>query len=252
MTLNDYLTNPMGKGNAVIPYKFIITQDLEIRYEKLIQKKGIVATPYIVDGEYAIHFIVPSESERNNTYDVVLLFDESESNIIDEALFRNYNLLFFSNCPSFNYTYAYVYNKEGLIIPYLKDKYDGITLKQAPVMRNPQEIKSFEKSTYFACLYLKKNPLFQNKLYLSRNAKKITTKQFNKLIRPFVLIEKEIQKENSIIKEEKREKVDKVNHEAKYGTRRSTMRAVDNLSKKRVTSKAKITGKKKISGKKKR
>ena len=251
MTLNEYLTNPMGKGNAVIPYKFIITQDLEIRYDKLTSKKKITATPYEIDGAYVIHFIIPSESERNNTYDVVVLFDETGSNIVDEALFRNYNLLFFSNCPSFNYTYAYVYNKEGLIIPYLKDKYDAITLKQAPVVRNPQEMKSFEKSTYFACLYLKRNPILQSKLYLKKNAKKISKKQFHKLIRPFALIEKEIQKENSIIREDKREKVEKVKHEVKHGTRNSTIRAVNNLSKK-TTPRKKITGKQKITGKKKR
>ena len=109
-TLAGFLDNPMGKGSSVIMNRNQIKEFLNNRYDSLINKFGnFKCTPYVVSGSYFFHLIIPSESERRNTYDVVVEFvdlvqDETDTLHETDKSLKNYKIRLFSNCPSFTFT----------------------------------------------------------------------------------------------------------------------------------------------------
>lgn len=205
-TLSEYLDNPMGKGSTAIGNRQLIKDNLNNRYAQLLQRhKSFKFTVYRDDDEYYFHFLIPSETKRENTYDVVIHFTMDDENLKYNNYLYSYCLNFFSNCPSFTYTYAYVYYDYELLIPFLKDKYNSIVLKDNPVTRNPGEIISFEKSLYFACKYLQEHRHLLNKMNINPIAKKLNRKQLSDEIRNTDTIDIEIKKEESRLTKEKEE-----------------------------------------------
>ena len=141
--------------------------------------KKIESDVYKEGDNYIFHVKLPSESERDNTYDVVVEFSPIDKTSLSDESIINYNVKFFSNCPSFIFTYAYAYNDKGLFIDFLSKKLDELVLKNAPVVKNPMNIVNFEKSIYFACKYLveEKN--------LNKNYLKSFVQRFKKKDYPF-------------------------------------------------------------------
>lgn len=203
-TLDEYLDNPMGKGSTAIFNRNLIKSDLDNRYNKLIEKYESFRYYHYNDCKNIyIHIKVPSESKRENTYDVVLKFCLTDPSLKHDISILNYPLEFFSNCPSFTYTYAYVYGKNKLLISFLKDKYTNTVNKKQPVVKNPGEIINYDKSIYFACKFVKENKLLTNKLSFSPFTRRLVIEIFKKSIRSSDDIEKEINEENKKLKKAK-------------------------------------------------
>lgn len=196
-TLKEFLDNPMGKGSTAISNRKLITEDLKRRYYELIKKKKITIFPYKDGDEYYFHFKIPSESERENNYDVVLRFTMLEDNFKYDNFLNRYYLQFFSNSPSFTYTFAYVFNDYQLLIPLLSNKYKDIVLSNNPLVKNPGEIINYEKSIFFACFYLTENSKYLNKMLLNPSCKPFIGSHFIKTIRNTDTIDLEIKKENN-------------------------------------------------------
>jgi len=162
ITLNDFLTNPAGKGSGQVSARYVIISNLKERFNevkikkifnfkifhKLIDKKNNIY-------EFYAYFKIPSEHFEKLSYDVFLKFSpDSNPNLLS-----SYKLQFISNIPSFIFTYAYICNREGLIINELKNKLPAECLTKAPEVRNPTMSFGFEKSLYFAALFIKENKL---------------------------------------------------------------------------------------------
>ena len=86
----------------------------------------------------------------------------------------------FSNSPNFTFTYAYVFNKEGFVIDWMKSRMSQRSLNEEPVKRNPDQGFGFEKSIYFSILFFQeyciKHPkLFMNEMAQSKLASNILT-----------------------------------------------------------------------------
>lgn len=237
--LKDYIDNPMGKGSTAITNKQLIRTDLNTRYEKLMKDKKITFTAYKDKDEYYFHFIIPSESKRMNTYDVVLYFTMDEEDFKFDNFLNRYYLKFFSNCPSFTFTYAYVYNNYDMMIKFLRGKFSSIVLDDNPVVRNPGEVINYEKSIYFACYYLMNHRTLMNKMYLNSVAKPFAQNTFVKTIRETDKIQLEIKKENNRLSEEKK---NENKSEEKNKIKDAVKKAVVG-----VTDKLKVSGKKKTS-----
>ena len=219
-TLQEYLDNPMGKGSTAIMNRQLIKNDLNNRYEKLIKdNKKFKYTIYYDKDDFYFHFIIPSESERENTYDVVLQFTMGDDNFKSDVNLHRYYLKFFSNCPSFTYTFAYVYNDYSLLIDFLKDKYDDRVMKDNPITRNPGEIISFEKSIYFACKYLDDHKSLLNKVSMSTTAKRLNKSEFFKNIRTHSAIMLEIKKEEKRINDKKKQEQQEKEKQYRSSTR---------------------------------
>lgn len=229
-TLEEYLDNPMGKGSTAIANRKLIKSDLDARFDKLLAKHKSFKHFHYHDSEnFYIHVKIPSESERNNEYDVVIQFTPTEDEVKNDLTLNRYTIKVFSNCPSFTYTYAYVYADCGLMIEFLKDKYEDVVLDDNPIFKNPGEVINFEKSVYFACKFIKANKHFLNKLSLAAISKQLVIERFKKTIKSADAIRLEIKKENNRLAAEK----DKA-------TQRDTRKRPDNTGK--VSGKPKNTG----------
>lgn len=154
MNIQNYLTNPMGKGSSVL----MLSQTrnyLDNQYREIYSR--IKMTWYnLSDRYYIAHVKIPSVSVDNLWYDVLLEFDAEtipeNINVVNRA-----NTRVFSNCPSFVYTYAYVFNKNMDLIEWCKLKYPKEILSKEPEKRNPNRLVSYEKSLYFAIKYVLSN-----------------------------------------------------------------------------------------------
>lgn len=250
--IKEFVENPMGKGSNAILNRQLLRDDLNRRYQKLVKDKKIDLVIYRDKDEYYFHFKIPSESQRNNTYDVVLHFtiDEDKDFKFDNYLNRYY-LKFFSNCPSFVYTYAYAFNLYGLFIEGLSNRYEDIVLNQDPITRNPAEVISYEKSIYFACYHILQNQKYLNKMILNTISKSFDKNELSRNIRTTEQIQMEIKKEDNLLKAEKEKERKRLGQLKRNIGSSELMKATNNKSKvsasrepkggKRIVPKPKIT-----------
>lgn len=170
MTFEDYIVNPLGKNNAVFSnrdmYKNLYTEKWD---RILLREAGKINYKVFRDSSNDIYYIyinIPSEIVPKFYYDVVVqLYPIGEENVLHTNL-KNYGVRFYSNDPSFVFTYLRVFLKHDMFIESLKNKSPRLALKKDPVEKNPQEIIGYVKSLYFAYLFMKSKNLF-NKTYLN-------------------------------------------------------------------------------------
>ncbi|MMZ42275.1 hypothetical protein D1872_37950 [compost metagenome] len=213
-TLREFMDNPMGKGSNAIPSRQLVRDDLTRRLGTVLRHKDKKITVDIYkDGDhYFYHLTIPSESEdRRNTYDVVLEFfaDELPPGVKKEKNMNHYQVRFFSNSPSFTYTYAYAFDLYGFFIKELSNKYRVQVLDNPPVTRNPAEVINYEKSIFFAVSYLLQHPRFLDKTYIETSAKRLTKEIFQRKIRTTDLIEMQIKQEEQRLKREREKDISK-------------------------------------------
>lgn len=251
----DFLNNPSGKGSSIIMNREQIRSFLDAKYKALIAKHGdFKVHTYHHKDSYFYHIIIPSETERKNTYDVVIQFvngDGKTEDFSNDLFLNNYYIKLFSNCPSFTYTYAYVYNENGCMVDQLQTKFSDDVLTNAPTTRNPGEIASYEKSTYYACKFLKEHKIMLGKHYVLTHGKKGIT-ELIKSVRNTDEIEMEIARENSrldAIKAKKKKNKPQAKIERERDIRRTTNRGHQKITAKKnatnvIKPKAKISAKK--------
>lgn len=158
MTFQQFLQNPTGPYSSFFGKRENIKTDLETRFGKLLgsaKNKAFDCKLYKEKNNYYFHIKVPSEQFSSIIYDVVIELVPKSTAVLTEGTLLNYHLMFFSNSPSFVYTYAYISKKDKLLIPFLEGKLNEAALTKAPSVKNPIEIYGFEKSIYFALLYIK-------------------------------------------------------------------------------------------------
>lgn len=157
MKLKEFLDNPAGKGDSSLN-RAVLKETLDAKYNRLIREKEdkIKVTVYrvLMSNNYYIHLVIPTETKRDNTYDVVLFFEQEEKTALTTSLLSTHNVKFFANSPSFAYTFGKVYYDEGLLIDSLKHKFPDEILNQAPEVRNRYGIVNYDKYIYFGCKYI--------------------------------------------------------------------------------------------------
>jgi hypothetical protein len=169
LTLHSLLTNPTGKHTAYMASRARIIEDLEVRYAKMINKHKKFDFKVYKDGRsYVFVFSIPSETHDDFLYDVAIMFTPEEKDYEKDRTLNRYSLKLFSNSPNFTFSYTYALNKWGIIVPFLKSKCSSKALSDAPKVRNPVEVYGFEKSCYFACMFIKQAGL-TNKFDLDSN-----------------------------------------------------------------------------------
>lgn len=106
-------------------------------------------------GHMVVYLKIPSEKVDVN-YDVLIEFPFGKNSGTYRG-FRNSNIKVYSNCPSFVYINARVFDRKGFLIPWTKQLYDAKTFEPPPKEKMEEELKKdvkYEKSLYFAALYL--------------------------------------------------------------------------------------------------
>lgn len=149
------------------------------RYEALLKKHPRIAyTIYEVmpGARTIVHFKLPSETVENLYYDVLFEIVVGKSS----TDFMECDIRFFSNCPSFVFSYAFVFAhwnpdenrpadkrdswmvdsmkgrvpKNSLLIDGLRQKIGPAPTHDKPVVRNPLGIPMCDKSLYFCLFYM--------------------------------------------------------------------------------------------------
>ena len=173
MKLKEFLSNPVGKGDATYNRRLLIAE-YDSRYDKLIKAKGneIKATLYHKVGtdEYYIHMVIPTETKRDNSYDVVLQFIPSkDDNGSGRSLLNTHDVKFFCNAPSFAYSYAKVFDSNDMIVTSLKNKFPDEIFKNEPEVRNRFGIINYDKYLYFGSKYVLESRLLNRETLALRS-----------------------------------------------------------------------------------
>ena len=171
MTFDQYIQNPMGVKNAVISnremYRTMYTDKLN---KILVRESGkVVYYLYKSNKKYYAYIKVPSEVVPKFYYDVIIEFSEPKDGVkITDRTLRNYNVRFYSNDPSFVFTFAHAFIKNGIFLDTYKDKMSQQAVKQNADEKNPTNQVGYVKSLYFAYLIMNQRGLFNKILYVER------------------------------------------------------------------------------------
>lgn len=251
ITFKQYVLNPTMQSNSVLNLSMIRKQ-LDNRYDQLINKhKKFEYNVYKNKNTYYIHMRQPSES-YGLKYDVVFEIVPGDNKYVKDCTFR-----VFSNSPSFVYTYAYIFNLYGLLIPQLKDKFDEVVLTREPSIRNYFKIISYEKSLYYSMLFLLNENQTIADLEKKVSKRLSIDKAFNtiKTDSEKVLEYKLVKRKETMIRKRSVTKTlaHKIERELKKNVNPSTIRNTHSIkAKEKITGHDKVTAKKKIKGRKKR
>lgn len=165
MTFEQYISNPMGKNNAVLnsSARELMRRNYSAKFDNILLREHGKIEYYLYKDEkrntYWAHIKVPSEVCKNFYYDVVLKF-YAGSNVESGGndLFK-YNVNFYSNDPAFVYTYAHVFLKNNLFVKELSSKMSKEALRKQAKEKNPGNNIGYVKSLYFAYLIMKNKGL---------------------------------------------------------------------------------------------
>jgi len=255
MTFDQYIQNPMGIKNAVFSNREMYRTMYRTKWDAIkLRENGMIDfAQYKSKSDYFLYIKIPSEVVPNFYYDVVIRFypPKSEKAPLAAANLDKYNVQFYSNDPSFVFTFAHAFSKNDLFINDLSTRMSKIALKQKAVEKNPNNQVGYVKSLYFAYLEMKNKGLFA-KLSWS------TAKTYDKNLLLSMIVPADIkidqrQKEEAAINKKKRAAKAKPQNTQKIPEEPpklfSKNRPISQINP--ISSKSKITGKSKMSGKSK-
>ena len=164
-TFKEYINNPQGKGSASIPNRELIKQNYSTEWDALCLRENGLILYHMYKGneDYFIHYKIPSGIIDKFYYDVVIRFFPPNGNkkaVMLETNLDNYEVQFYSNDPSFVFTYCYAFNSHHLFIKDLESKMSKRALKEPAKVKNPRNDIGYVKTIYFAYLEMKRGNLF--------------------------------------------------------------------------------------------
>lgn len=154
LSVRNMVDNPTGVGSAFFYSRAKIKKELNAEFIFLLQRyrKLFSATPILYpDGRIMFFMRIPSSGYQHNKiiYDILVEISAQK----DRRLALR-DARFFSNSPSFVFTYAYVFIQDDLMIERFSNLLPRKCLTDAPTIRNPIGSLGFEKTLFFACRYL--------------------------------------------------------------------------------------------------
>ena len=133
----------------------------------LLRENGQVRYFLFKDNEnrYIVYIKVPSEKCKGFYYDVCIEFLAKDSRVIGSESIRDYFVRFYSNDPSFVFTYAYSFIQNGLFFEDLEMKMSKQARTQKATITNKKNEVGYVKSIYFAYLIMELKGLFSKKKF---------------------------------------------------------------------------------------
>jgi len=161
MRFDDYISNPMGRKNAVMSNREMYRNMYAEKLDKiLIRENGkIDYTLYTDKDRYLIHFKIPSEVVPNFYYDTVVEFVPNGPKSMATTI-KDYDVKFYSNDPSFVYTFAHAFIKNDIFIRDLLPRMSKEAVRKVATEKNPSNEVGYVKSIYFAYILMVRNSLF--------------------------------------------------------------------------------------------
>ena len=172
MTFDQYIQNPMGVKNAVISGREMYRTMYMNKLDKIMVRENGKAEYHLFKdkGElYYAYIKVPSEVIENFYYDVIIEFrqPDKDKKIHNDRTLKNYKVRFYSNDPSFVFTFAHAFIKNDMFIKNYSDKMSKEAIKKVAKEKNPTNQVGYVKSLYFAYLIMSKRRLFDKNKYLN-------------------------------------------------------------------------------------
>ena len=158
------IVKPFNSGFSAVSIKYLL-EDLQKRYLQNI-KPELVCKAIKIKNDYFVYFQIPSESNSEYPsdkvhYDVILQLVPPNASWFESENLRDFDVRVYSNCPSFTFTFTYVYYKQGALINMPHGAYTRKALNTKPTTRNPLLLYGIEKSLWFAICYMDENHLFR-------------------------------------------------------------------------------------------
>ena len=167
ITFDNWIKNPTGARPMMVQQREMAKQIYTDKYNKMMLASAGAMNYTLWKSQkgdrFIIFFTIPSESTQKIFYDVAVEFYTRDTIETQKNILNGYYVRFFSNDPNFTFTFAYVYNKQGLIIQDLKKKLSAQSITDKPKVTNPNKVVGWVKVFYFAYLYMVDHGLF-NKL----------------------------------------------------------------------------------------
>ena len=169
MTFDEYISNPMGRHNAVYSQRFVFQKIYQQKYELTMAREadGMRFTLYKSknDKRFIARFYVPSEVVPRFVYDVVVEFTAPSDEVAAEKTLKNYQVKFFANDPAFVFTFAHAFRTAGMFFDAISSKMSRLELKEKPKETNHKEIIGYVKYIYFAYIFYKGKGLFNKTMW---------------------------------------------------------------------------------------
>ena len=207
------IVKPFNSGFSAVSIKYLL-EDLQKRYLQNI-KPELVCKAIKIKNDYFVYFQIPSESNSEYPsdkvhYDVILQLVPPNASWLESENLRDFDVRVYSNCPSFTFTFTYVYYKQGALINMPHGAYTRKALNTKPVTRNPLLLYGIEKSLWFAICYMDENHLFRRSkldaMITDDKTLKDLVKEYNMLGQDEKLLEVERRaKKHAVIKLKERE-----------------------------------------------
>ena len=169
MTFEQYINNPMGIKNAVFSaremYRNLYTEKLNTILVREVGKVKYRLYKSKKKDRYYVYMKIPSEVIANFYYDTVVEFYTDHSGIGVSKTLKDYYVKFYSNDPSFVYTFAHAMLKNDLFIKELVPRMSKQAVKQVAKEKNPKSEVGYVKSIYFTYLLMKNYGLFNKDVF---------------------------------------------------------------------------------------
>ena len=161
----EQIVKPFNSGFSAVSIKYLL-ENLQKRYLVNIEPNVTTVDAVKEKDNYFILVKIPSESNTEYKsdkifYDVIIELLPPNNSYLNNESVRDYDVRVYSNCPSFTYTFTYVYYKKDALIKMPKGAYTRKALSKAPKVRNPLLLFGIEKTLWFAICYIDKNKLFK-------------------------------------------------------------------------------------------
>ena len=208
MSFDDYIKNPAGVKNAVYSHREMYRNLYMEKLDKILLRETgkIDYTLYKSKDQYYVHMKIPSEVVPQFYYDTVIMFYTDKKELSVSKSLSEYYVKFYSNDPSFVYTFAHAMLENDLFIRDLLPRMSKQAVLKVAKEKNPKNEVGYVKSLYFAYLLMKRNSLFDKLIYETRG------KTYNKkqLLREVVHADHKIQArqnaQQELSKKKKKEK----------------------------------------------
>ena len=172
MTFHDYIQNPMGRENAVISNRTMYRNLYQDKLDKILVREAgkIDIKAYHVGKRYICYLKIPSEVIDKFYYDVLIEFRPPKG-ILPEADLSKYLVRFYSNDPSFVYTFTHAFVKNDLFFKDFENKMSKKAIRERGKEKNPADQVGYVKSLYFAYLIMSKRGYFSKTKYVDKYSK---------------------------------------------------------------------------------
>lgn len=234
MTFPQYIQNPMGIANSVISNREMYRTMYTEKWNKIMLRENgkVDYTLYKKKNSYIVYLKIPSEVVPNFYYDTIVEFTPPEKSAVVLPTLEKYNVKFYSNDPSFVFTYAHAFIKNELFIEDLKPKMSQLAVKKTATEKNPGNVVGYVKSLYFAWLVIKSRGLLSRTHYTM--AKEYNKNELLKLVQDADSKIEERQRAGETLekrKEKKRLNAGTTNNEAKNRTGNNEFNGIPKVAK---------------------